>query len=66
MIAYQPFLSDHEAEAIRIETAWRHAMATALEDELLEHRKQSAILAWIVGACLVGLVGVLCALVWAS
>lgn len=67
MYAYQPFLTEKEARAIRLETEWRREMAIALDayaTESRDHRRQSAVIAWLVGACLVGLVGLLCVMVW--
>lgn len=63
--AYQPFTSDAEALAIRMEHERGKAMlAEALEhEEERRHRGRSAIVAWLVGAGLVGLFLAL-ALVW--
>lgn len=61
--------SDHEAESIRLETEWRREMAIALDaaaTETCTHRRQSAIIAWLVGSWLVGLMLVLAAIAWAS
>ncbi len=69
MYAYQPFLSEKEARAIRLETEWRREMSIALDayaTESREHRRQSAIIAWLVGAFLVGFVGGLAWLVWGA
>lgn len=69
MYAYQPFLSEKEARAIRLETEWRREMSIALDayaTESRDHRRQSAVIAWLVGACLVGLVFILGAIAWAS
>lgn len=67
--AYQPFLSDSEAESIRDEHERRQALLADWRDDRDEskrYRSRSAIVSWLVGACLVGLGIVLAAIVWAS
>ena len=60
--AYAPFTSDAEAETIRIEHERRQALLADWRDDRDEskrYRSRSAIVSWLVGACLVGLMLVL-------
>ena len=63
--AYQPFTTGAEAESIRLETEWRREMSIAIDaaaTENREHRRRAAVVAWLVGSALVGLMAALFAL----
>lgn len=67
--AYQPFLSDAESEAIRLETERRDALVDAWHEghrEQRRYRGRSALVAWLIISWLVGFVGGLAWLTWRS
>jgi hypothetical protein len=67
--AYQPFLSDAESEALRLEVERRDALVDAWHEghrEQRRYRGRSAVVAWLVVSWLVGFVGGLTWLVWGA
>lgn len=69
MYAYQPFLTEKEERAIRLDTERRDALVDAWHEghrEQRRYRGRSAVVAWLIISWLVGFVGGLAWLVWGA
>ena len=66
--AYQPWTTDTEALAIRMEHERGKAMlAEAIDhEEHRRYRQRSSVMAWLVGSWLVALVFILAAIAWGA